>query len=63
MPVPGWRTYSGIGLQVIVSLGIFILLGHWLDGYFLTETPWFTVGLALFGIVSLMIWVVVRFGK
>jgi ATP synthase protein I len=59
----GMQRYLGLGVQILATLGIFLAAGWWLDKHFALATPWFTVGLSLFGIVSIMIWVVVRFGR
>jgi ATP synthase protein I len=42
--------FSGIAVQMIAIIGLSTWAGVWLDGYFQTKTPWYTIGLTLTGI-------------
>jgi len=42
--------YSGLAIQMVVILLLFVYGGKWLDGYFETPKPYYTTGLALVGI-------------
>ncbi len=42
--------FSGMGLQLGIIITLFALGGRWLDNKYQTETPYFTAGLALFGV-------------
>lgn len=49
-----------------IIIALFTWLGTWLDEKYYTKTPWFTIGLSLFGvIVSLVIVIreVIQMGK
>lgn len=45
--------YSGIGVQMIVTIGLFTWLGVWLDGKY-GWSPWATVVLSLLGVFGAM---------
>lgn len=47
--------YSSVGVQMIATILIFTFAGQWLDGYYNTVEPFFTVFLALFGVVASMV--------
>ena len=55
-PPPGsdrlraFAKYSGIAFQMLAIIGLSTWLGLWLDGHYHTATPWFTIGLMLFGV-------------
>ncbi|MBX0292722.1 AtpZ/AtpI family protein [Hymenobacter sp. HSC-4F20] len=44
--------YSGIGAQMLATIGLSTWAGYWLDGHFHTKTPWFTLGLMLLGLFA-----------
>ncbi|TGD78379.1 AtpZ/AtpI family protein [Hymenobacter wooponensis] len=44
--------YSGIGIQMLATIGLSTWAGYWLDGHFQTKTPWFTVALMLLGLFA-----------
>ncbi|TGE05342.1 AtpZ/AtpI family protein [Hymenobacter fodinae] len=44
--------YSGIGIQMLATIGLSTWAGYWLDGHFHTKTPWFTIGLMLLGLFA-----------
>lgn len=47
-----YMKYSGMAIQMGVIILAGTYLGTWLDERFQTDTPWFTVGLALFSIFA-----------
>ena len=44
--------YSGIGAQMLATIGLSTWAGYWLDGHFQTKTPWFTLSLMLLGLFA-----------
>jgi ATP synthase protein I len=44
--------YSGIGIQMLATIGLSTWAGYWLDGHFQTKTPWFTLSLMLLGLFA-----------
>lgn len=44
--------FSTVGIQMGVIIGGFTWLGVYLDERFETETAWWTIGLALFGVFA-----------
>lgn len=46
--------YLGMAMQMAAIIVLGTLGGRWLDGYFKTDTPWFTLGLALFSVFGAM---------
>ena len=46
--------FSAMGIQMGAVIAIFALVGRWLDKKFLTETPYYTAGLALVGVLASM---------
>jgi len=44
--------FSSLGMQMGVIIFIFTWGGMYLDGYFLTKTPWYTVVLSLTGVIG-----------
>ncbi len=46
--------YTSLGIQIVAIIGVFILIGRFLDNYFLFEKPWFTLVLALLGSVGVI---------
>lgn len=47
--------YTGLGMQLLCTIGFGVWLGIWLDSYFETVTPWFTIGCSLFFIVAALV--------
>lgn len=47
-----YMKYSGMAIQMGVIILVGTYFGRWLDERFETQTPWFTVGLALFSIFA-----------
>jgi ATP synthase protein I len=45
-----YAKYSGMAIQMVVILLLFVYGGKWLDGYFDTGKPYFTLGFSLLGI-------------
>lgn len=57
---------SGIGIQMGIIIGGFAWLGNYLDGKYQNKTPWWTLGLSLFGVAAglyLMIREVINISK
>ena len=46
--------YLGMATQMAAIIVLGTLAGRWLDGYFKTATPWFTLGLALVSVFIAM---------
>lgn len=44
--------FSSIGIQMGVIIVGFALLGNYLDEKYKNETPWWTLGLTLFGVAA-----------
>ncbi|MCA8832258.1 AtpZ/AtpI family protein [Hymenobacter pini] len=44
--------YSGIGAQMLATIGLSTWAGYWLDGHFQSKTPWFTLSLMLLGLFA-----------
>lgn len=44
--------YTGLGMQLGLTIAIFAWLGHYLDGKFATSQPLWTAGLSLFGVLG-----------
>lgn len=51
--------YSGLAFQMLAIIGGATWLGTWLDRYFHSHNPWFTIGLMLLGVL-LALWQVIR---
>jgi F0F1-type ATP synthase assembly protein I len=48
-PTPNpYIRYSGMAFQLLGTIAAGVVLGQWIDGYFGTHTPWWTMGLTLF---------------
>ena len=58
--------FSGLGIQMGAIIAIFTWLGTYLDKKFASKTPWWTIGLSLFGVMAglyLVIKEVIKMGK
>jgi len=58
--------FSGLGIQMGAVIAIFTWLGTYLDKKFASKTPWWTIGLSLFGVMAglyLVIKEVIKMGK
>lgn len=44
--------FSSVGIQMGVIIALFTWLGTFLDDKYNTQTPWWTVGLSLFGVIA-----------
>lgn len=51
--------YSGLGFQMIFTIGLFTYAGIWIDDYWQLSSPIFTIILSLLGVMGSLI-VVVR---
>jgi F0F1-type ATP synthase assembly protein I len=47
-----YARYSSLVIQMGVVIGFFTWLGTYLDKKYATETPWWTLGLSLFGVFT-----------
>lgn len=47
--------YSGMAMQMLVTIVFGVWLGMKLDGWVGTKTPWFTIGCSLFFIAAALI--------
>lgn len=59
--VEGYAKYSGIAFQMIVSIGLFVWLGIYLDKKMETSQPYWTLGLTVMAVVASMISVIKNF--
>lgn len=58
--------FSGLGIQMGAVIAIFTWIGTYLDKKFASKTPWWTIGLSLFGVMAglyLVIKEVIKMGK
>ena len=58
--------FSGLGVQMGAVIALFTWLGTFLDKKMATKTPWWTIGLSLFGVMAglyLVIKEVIKMGK
>jgi F0F1-type ATP synthase assembly protein I len=51
--------FTSLAFQMIGAIGFFSWLGYYLDQKFKSKTPWWTIGLSLFG-VFISLYVVIR---
>ncbi len=61
-----YARFSGLGVQMGIIIGGFTWLGTYLDEKYQTATPWWTLGLSLFGVSTslyLMIKEVIKMNK
>ncbi len=47
--------YSALGMQMVVTIGLFVFLGRWLDKLLGFEKPWFTLCLALVASLGMIV--------
>lgn len=57
-PMSKFARFSTVGIQMGVIIALFTWLGTWLDGKYQTKTPWWTIGLSLFGVVAGLVLVI-----
>ncbi|MFD2999941.1 AtpZ/AtpI family protein [Pontibacter toksunensis] len=55
--------YSGMAFQMIGAMVLAALAGRWLDGYFSTEKPWFTIVLLLVAVIGTMVLTIISISK
>jgi ATP synthase protein I len=51
--------FTSLAFQMIGAIGFFSWLGYYLDQKYKSKTPWWTIGLSLFG-VFISLYVVIR---
>jgi len=44
--------FSSVGIQMGIIIALFTWLGTYLDEKYHTKTPWWTIGLSLFGVIA-----------
>ncbi len=44
--------YTGMAFQMGLIIAGGVILGSWLDGQYVNETPWFTISIGLFSIFA-----------
>ncbi len=50
--------YSSLGLQIVITIVIFVLIGRYLDNYFKTIKPWFTLFMALLASTGIIVMII-----
>src|SRR5690606_41505752 len=55
--------YSGLAFQMVAIMLAAVWGGRWLDAYFQTNTPWWTLGLLLVAVFASMYSVIVSLTK
>lgn len=50
--------FSSVGIQMGVTIGLFTWLGTYLDKKYATKTPWWTIGLSLFGVTASLVLII-----
>ncbi len=61
-----YAKFSSLGIQMGVIIGGFTWLGVYLDDRYQTKTPWWSIGLSLFGVFAglfIMIKEVIKMNK
>lgn len=53
--VNNFLRFSGLGMQMGITIAIFAAIGHWLDQKMQTNQPYWTAGLALVGVLGSII--------
>ncbi|KOY86231.1 hypothetical protein AD998_08795 [bacterium 336/3] len=59
--VKGYAKYSGIAFQMIVSIGLAVWLGMYLDERQKLSQPWWTLGLTTMTVIAVMISIIKDF--
>lgn len=54
---------SGAGIQMVLIIGIFVFGGRKLDQHYGLEKPWWTLGLAICGVIISLVFMVRAFSK
>lgn len=50
--------FSAVGIQMGVIIALFTWLGTYLDEKYHTSTPWWTIGLSVFGVTASLVLVI-----
>ena len=50
--------FSSTGIQMAGTIAFFTWLGTYLDAKYSSKTPWWTIGLSLFGVIASLILVI-----
>ena len=62
-PLKSWAFFTGLGLQIGVTVYIMAFLGEKLDAKFETSKPYFAFGLVMFGLIASIYSVVKQLNK
>lgn len=55
--------YTSLGIQMLLYLFIFIYGGYKLDQHQQNNTPWFTIGGAIWAILSIIVYLITKYMK
>ena len=50
--------FTSVGIQMAGTIAFFSWLGNYLDNKYKSETPWWTISLSLFGVISSLVLVI-----
>lgn len=50
--VNNFLKFSGMGIQMALTIAIFAGIGYWLDGKYESKQPYWTAGLSLIGVFA-----------
>jgi F0F1-type ATP synthase assembly protein I len=56
--VSKFARFSAVGIQMGAIIAIFTWLGTYLDEKYKSETPWWTIGLSIFGVTASLVLVI-----
>lgn len=56
--VSKFARFSAVGIQMGVIIALFTWLGTFLDAKYHSETPWWTIGLSIFGVTASLVLVI-----
>lgn len=54
-----YARFSSIGVQMGAIIAVFTWLGTYLDDRYQSKTPWWSIGLSLFGVIAAL-WLVIK---
>lgn len=54
-----YQKFVGAAFQMLITILLGVWLGQYLDGYFKTEKPWFTIGFSL-GSIALSMYALIK---
>lgn len=59
--IEGYAKYSGMAFQMIISIGLFVWLGTYLDKKMETSQPYWTLGLTTMAVIASIVSVIKNF--